>query len=565
MAFPLFKYLMNSLIASSGRTVLSSGDYLPVLLGWQGAVLAVLGIALVVLTIATDISAFIMMESVRIKRGAYPSVVQTLLAALKSMRLFLHPATLLLVAYVGLVAPLGGIGLSVGPLRDFKIPNFITDVIYNMPLYLGLYIALLLVFALLGFFLIFTFHFVLLAGATPWQGMKRSFAFVRTHKWPLLKTLPKVLLGIAAAALLTLLATAVLQLLPGLASSIGAQRFWTLFTLLLGAEMLTALVFFAGPLVLRSLSVFFWQHHQEIHVLPLLPPEKLPPLARIPRLLMAGVAAVLIFNIALSALASHFFQEIFRPERKIAVIAHRGGGNLGAENTLLSLEAAIKAGAAWSEIDVQRTSDGGYIINHDGTFARLSGSGKTPAEMTLAQARALPVKDLFDPSRPSGNIATLEEFMDAAKGRIGLFIELKGASADPQMVDDVARLIKAKGMEREAAILSLDYKLIQYSEAQYPELDTGFLYFFTLGSPAALTGDYLIMEEGEATPANIEAIREAGKRVVVWTVNTDDSIARFTAADVDGIITDYPVKVRAALAERKNLSERDLIIEKLLE
>lgn len=64
---------MNSLIASSGSTVLSSGDYLPVLLGWQGAVLAVLGIALVVLTIATDISAFIMMESVRIKRGAYPS------------------------------------------------------------------------------------------------------------------------------------------------------------------------------------------------------------------------------------------------------------------------------------------------------------------------------------------------------------------------------------------------------------------------------------------------------------------------------------------------------------
>lgn len=245
----------------------------------------------------------------------------------------------------------------------------------------------------------------------------------------------------------------------------------------------------------------------------------------------AGVLGVLAVNAAFAVFTAHFFQEIFCPERRIAVIAHRGG----------------------------------YVINHDKDFARLSGSGKTSAEMTLAEARALPVKDLFDPARPNGKVATLEEFMDAAKGRIGLFIELKGATADPQMVDDVARLIKAKGMAREAAILSLDYKLIQYSEAKYPELDSGFLYFFTFGNPAALTGDYLIMEEGEATPANIEAIRQAGKRVVAWTVNTDESIARFTAADVDGVITDYPLKVKNAIAEHKNLSDRELILEKLME
>ncbi|WP_107688979.1 glycerophosphodiester phosphodiesterase family protein [Neisseria wadsworthii] len=324
-------------------------------------------------------------------------------------------------------------------------------------------------------------------------------------------------------------------------------------------------LFFAGPLVLRSLTVFFWQHDEKPRGLPPLPPAQIPALARIPRLFAAGVLGVLLFNAALSAFTAHFFQELFRSQRPIAVVAHRGGGNLGAENTLAGLEAAIAAGAAWSEIDVQRTSDGGYVINHDKDFARLSGSGKTSAEMTLAEARALPVKDLFDSSRANGKVATLEEFMDAAKGSIGLFIELKGATADTQMVDDVARLIKAKGMEREAAILSLDYKLIQYSEAKYPELDSGFLYFFTFGNPATLTGDYLIMEEGEATPANIEAIRAAGKRVVVWTVNTDESIARFTAADVDGVITDYPVKVKNAIAERKNLSDRQLILEKLLE
>lgn len=527
--------------------------------------LLLLGTALVVLTIATDIAAFILMEDRRVRRGAYPGVFSALLAALKSMRRFLHPATWLLVAYVGLIVPLGGIGLSVGPLRDFRIPSFITDVIYNTPLYLGLYTATTLVLALLGFYLIFTFHFVLLAGHNPWRAMRASAAFVHRRPWPILKTLLAAITAMAVALLLVLAFTALLQILPALATSRDGERFWGLATLLLGAELLALLLLLAGPFVLRRLTLFFLQHHGTPETLPGLPVAQAAPPARIPRLLLLAGAATLAFNAAFAAFATHIFDELFIAERPIAIIAHRGGGNLGAENTLPGLEAAIAAGAQWSEIDVQRTADGGYILNHDGDFKRLSGSGKTSTQLSLAEARALPVKDLFDPARGNARIATLEDIMDAAKGRIGLFIELKGATADTQMVDDIARLIKAKGMEREAAILSLDYALIQYSEARYPELDTGFLYFFSLGNPAALTGDYLIMEAGEATLANIDAIHAAGKRAVVWTVNSDDAIARFTASEVDGIITDYPLKVKAALETRKGLSDWKLILEKLLE
>lgn len=566
LAFPLFGYLAERLIASAGRTVLSSGDGLSALLNWQGVLLLLLGTALVVLTIATDIAAFIIMEGVRVQRGSYPSVRQTLFAALRSMRRFLHPATWLLVAYVGLVVPLGGIGLSAGPLRDFKIPNFITDVIYQSPLYLGLYSAALLLLALLGFCLIFTFHFVLLAGHTPWRAMLSSAAFVRRHPWPALKTLLGALAPIAAALLLVFAITVLLQTLPALATSVAARRFWALFTLMLGAQLLALVLLLAGPYVLRRLTLFFLARHTQLPGVPVLPHDaKAPAPARVPRLLWLGAAATLAFNAAASAVATRFFDNLFIATHPIAIIAHRGGGNLGAENTLAGLEAAIAAGAAWSEIDVQRTADGAYILNHDGDFQRLSGSRKTASQITLAQARALPVKDLFDPTRGDARIATLEETLDAAKDRIGLFIELKGKTADKQMVDDVARLIKAKGMEKQAVILSLDYALIQYSEQRYPELDTGFLYFFSLGNPATLTGDYLVMEEGEATQRNIASIRAAGKRVVVWTVNTKESIARFTATDVDGIITDYPLEVKAALAARKDLSDWQLILEKLLD
>ncbi len=57
---------------------------------------------------------------------------------------------------------------------------------------------------------------------------------------------------------------------------------------------------------------------------------------------------------------------MFPEETDVKIIAHRGGGNEGNENTQSGLNAAWKAGAYGSEIDIQRTKDGYYVVNHDG-------------------------------------------------------------------------------------------------------------------------------------------------------------------------------------------------------
>lgn len=46
----------------------------------------------------------------------------------------------------------------------------------------------------------------------------------------------------------------------------------------------------------------------------------------------------LFFSVALSV----NFDMLFKKDRKIEIIAHRGDGNLGAENTLEGVEKAIK-------------------------------------------------------------------------------------------------------------------------------------------------------------------------------------------------------------------------------
>jgi hypothetical protein len=94
-------------------------------------------------------------------------------------------------------------------------------------------------------------------------------------------------------------------------------------------------------------------------------PEKKPRL--LPRLLgMAALAAALILSFA----AAKDFNTNFPLVESAKIIAHRGGGTLANENTVLSLEAAAEYGAFGSEIDVQRSADDHYVINHDENFLR---------------------------------------------------------------------------------------------------------------------------------------------------------------------------------------------------
>ncbi|MDO4683966.1 MAG: glycerophosphoryl diester phosphodiesterase membrane domain-containing protein [Lautropia sp.] len=569
--FPALGLVTEALMLSAGRRVLSSGDYLSFLFSWQGGVLVLLGVMVVVVTIATDISAFILMEAARLSRRAYPTAFQSLSAALVSTRLYLHPGTWLLVVYVAVVAPLGGVGLSVGIFKDFSLPNFITHVIYTTPLYLVLYGMLVAGLAALGFFLQFAFHFVVLEGRNPWQGTCASVRLVKGNLLPLISTIARAVRFIGMMLVLILLLTLCLFWAAEQVPFQGLRRFSTILALMVGGQLFSFLLLSSGPIFVRYLTDFFFLYRQpgplnESLIDRVLAP---PPMAfrgvlqrsRHPfrSLLRAGLMVLAVNSV--TAVGSVWrFDEVFKPRDDIIVVAHRAGGDLGPENSLLGLEAAIRAGVAWAEIDVQRTADGAYVVNHDADFRRVSGVARRAEEVTLAEARQLTIEDAFDSTRPAGQVASLADFMQAARGRIGLFIELKGATADRQMVDDVARMIREYGMEQQAAILSLDYTLVQYAEAQYPELDNGYLYFFSIGNPSRLTGDFLVMEEREATAGNIDAIHKTGKRVVVWTVNRATSIERFLASGVDAIITDHPLRVKTAIEARQSREERELVL-----
>ncbi len=572
LIFPFYRWMLQRLIDSTGHVSISSGDYLDFLLTPQGIIALIITILTWMFLIGLDIHSFIWLSALYQEKRSLPTMSGLIVLSITSLKRLLNPIGLLITLYIALIIPIVGVGFSISMTESFKIPNFIADVIYLNPLYTTAYVVILLILTIITLGSIFFFHFVLLKNQPLIKSLKESFCMVRVHfksfiRDFLLKTV-MAYVGIIFGCMLIFFG--IFFRLEAM-TDVALRRATILFFMLTMTEIITFFSLIGVPLMTHQLTRLFYRFHREEG-------QNIPFSLSIPdkyiktgetswkrRWRSIGIgftaASLILINCLAGYIGSLYFDEIFKTNRNIEIIAHRAGGDLAAENSLEGLKKAIEEGASRSEIDVQRTKDGYYIIHHDATFKRLTGVKCSSDQMTLSEIQGLKIHDLFQKDRADQPVETLDAFIQQAKGNIGLLIELKGHTADTKMADDVISTIRKYKMEKEAVILSLDYKMIQYIEKTNPDIQTGFLYFFSFGNDKMLTGDYLIMEEAQATDENIEYVHEAGKKVIVWTVNTEDSMSTYLDSDVDGIITDH---LRLA-KEQQKVKEKRTDFERILD
>src|SRR5215831_20128983 len=106
------------------------------------------------------------------------------------------------------------------------------------------------------------------------------------------------------------------------------------------------------------------------------------------------------------------------PNQRILRIGHRGACGYAPENTLASIEQAIELRCAFTEVDIQRTSDGELVLLHDERVDRTTNGRGRVSDITLPDIRMLDAGG-------GQMVPTLEEALRVAKGRIGLILELK--------------------------------------------------------------------------------------------------------------------------------------------
>ncbi len=101
----------------------------------------------------------------------------------------------------------------------------------------------------------------------------------------------------------------------------------------------------------------------------------------------------------------------------LILIAHRGVvTDTVTENSLESLEGAIRRGYTHVEVDIRLTKDGHAVCLHDSSLRRTTGVDKRIHEVTLRELRALV---------PVNTVPSFETYCDTAAGRIDLMPDIK--------------------------------------------------------------------------------------------------------------------------------------------
>lgn len=206
-----------------------------------------------------------------------------------------------------------------------------------------------------------------------------------------------------------------------------------------------------------------------------------------------------------------------RTERPL-LLGHRGARAQRSipENTLASFDRALADGCDGFEFDVRLMADGVAVVCHDPQSAGV--------EIAQVRAERLPA------------LPRLEDVLARYHGHAFLDIELKVAGLEPI----VAAMVRKFRPQRGFVISSFLPEVIEQMHAQDGAIALGLICETRaeLARWKKLPVEYVIPHSKLVSPETISMLREAGKNILVWTVNDAKEIRRFAQAGVEGIISD---------------------------
>ena len=524
----------------------------------QGWLVMITGlIALFIYTVFDVNAMFILSDSVLHRKNKPWWTI--LKEAFLSLRYYVHPQGLFVTLYLGLLGPLIGPAVGFSFMIGFSVPNFILSYISaNLWLRVLVFCGVILYLFVTAVY-IFTILYLIFKKEKINVAMKSSRRQFTAH-W---KEFLKSMWGFfwRAAVVLTIIGLGLyvipLALVNAITMPLFVSRFFKVFFTISFFIAVNVYFLLFCPFLAMKITVLY-EYYEGLSATVIYPCRKYQKSAHV-----AGVA-FLTMLLLVSTFCADQFDLVCPIQKSSGVVAHRAGGNMTTENTLAALEESIAYGATAAEIDVQRTKDGEYVICHDSDLEDLTGVSGDVKELTLEEIKTYRIKNTARPWEEGDEIPTLEEMLDAANGNIRLFIELKGKTADKQMVEDVYEMVKERDMLSQCVFICFSYDVISYIEGHHPEVDTGYLVYFSFGNLEDFNCDMLLVESECLSGSEIKRIHEAGKEVGVWTINTTSDLNLWLLSDVDYVVTD---EVRGALALKRflyNGNDEERILEAMI-
>ncbi len=237
------------------------------------------------------------------------------------------------------------------------------------------------------------------------------------------------------------------------------------------------------------------------------------------------------------------------------VWAHRGASGYMPENTIPAFQKAIEMGADGIELDVQLTKDRQLVVIHDERIDRVSDGSGAVADYTLEELR----KFNFNKTHPEcehADIPTLEEVLDLMRPTgMMINIELKTGINFYEGIERMTyELVEKKGMQKQVIYSSFNHNSVMEMKRLDAAVKTGFLNCDEIYNVAAYAQSCGVTALHPwrihlQTPGYVEACKERGIQIHVWTVDSEEEVRKLKKLRVDAVITNYPDRVIRVIRE----------------
>ena len=213
-------------------------------------------------------------------------------------------------------------------------------------------------------------------------------------------------------------------------------------------------------------------------------------------------------------------------------IGHRGARAYAPENTIRSFKRALEIGVDGVELDVRKTKDNQLVVIHDADVKRTTNGEGLVSELTLREIKGFSVEG-------GEKIPTLEEALDFLDKKVKVFVELKEAGVEEQVLS----LVHAKDVEKSVVIVSFLEEALKKVRELDKDVETGLIYAKHKNPVKAaleLKANYLLALYRFVHTVNVVKAHEDGLKVLVWTINTPQEVEEYAKKGVDGITSDKP-------------------------
>lgn len=413
---------------------------------------------------------------------------------------------------------------------------------------LAVYIGLQILFAILIVSRSYSLHFLVLTDKPFYDCIQESRKLIIGQKMKyVLSFVFWTLFIIAAIAVITFTVSfAVLLFIKGISSSDKAL-ISSLKVLRYEGEIFAAIAaFISTPIVMCWLtSRFILDVPEDTKIT--LPERTTYKLGRAARVILyvSIISASLLLNYSyISALHKGNINLNVGIITRTQVTAHRGCSSDAPENTLYAFEKALESNTDYIELDVQLTKDEQLVVFHDEKLDRAThGKGKL-SDYTYDELQELNVisKYVSEEDFPDARIPLLTEVFELVGDEKLFNIEIKDHGDTNLTVEKTVEAIKEYDIEGSCYVTSFSYSALKKVKQLDPDIKTGLI------ANVATTTAFMQMKNIDALSMNhllvnatvVNNAHQNGKRIFVWTVNSQSEMEKMMALGVDNIITDCP-------------------------